>query len=98
MLRRSSFRLRTLREQPGRAHIARLRRLHAENTSFQQLLDEARRELARKYLADARYSVQQVAGLLGFEDDSNFFRACRRWFGVPPGQYRERLASEAAQA
>ena len=74
------------------------RRLHAENTSFQQLLDEARRELARKYLADARYSVQQVAGLLGFEDDSNFFRACRRWFGVPPGQYRERLASEAAQA
>ena len=65
---------------------------------IQQLLDEARRELARKYLADARYSVQQVAGLLGFEDDSNFFRACRRWFGVPPGQYRERLASEAAQA
>lgn len=67
------------------------RRLQAENTSFQQLLDEARRELARKYLAEDRYSLGEVADLLGFVDQSNFFRACKRWFGVPPGQYRRRL-------
>jgi AraC-like DNA-binding protein len=69
------------------------RRLHAEHTSFQQLLDEARRELAGKYLAEDRYSLQQVADLLGFVDQSNFFRACRRWFGAPPGQYRKRIAT-----
>jgi AraC-like DNA-binding protein len=56
------------------------------------LLDDARRELARKYLADARYSLGEVAHLLGFGDASNFFRACKRWFGLPPGQYREQLA------
>jgi AraC-like DNA-binding protein len=67
------------------------RRLHAEKTSFQQLLDDARRELASKYLADAQYSLGQVADLLGFVDQSNFFRACKRWFGLPPGQYRQRL-------
>lgn len=67
------------------------RRLQAENTSFQQLLDEARQELARKYLANPRYALGEVAHLLGFADQSNFFRACRRWFGVAPGQYRERL-------
>jgi AraC-like DNA-binding protein len=67
------------------------RRLHSENTSYQQLLDEGRRELARKYLADERYSVGEVADLLGFVDQSNFFRACKRWFGLPPGQYRLRL-------
>lgn len=67
------------------------RRLRAEDTSFQQLLDEARRELARKYLAEDRYSLGEVADLLGFADQSNFFRACKRWFGVPPGQYRRRL-------
>jgi AraC-like DNA-binding protein len=50
------------------------------------LLDDARRELARKYLADARYSLGEVAHLLGFGDASNFFRACKRWFGPPPGQ------------
>ncbi|MDW5444440.1 AraC family transcriptional regulator [Polaromonas sp. SM01] len=67
------------------------RRLQAENTSFQQLLDEARRELARKYLTEDRHSLGQVADKLGFVDQSNFFRACKRWFGLPPGQYRQRL-------
>lgn len=68
------------------------RRLSAEDTSFAQLLDEARRELARKYLADARYALGEIAHLLGFADQSNFFRACRRWFGCAPGKYREQLA------
>jgi AraC-like DNA-binding protein len=74
------------------------RRLAAEDTSFQHLLDEARRELARKYLADARYSLGEIADLLGFGDASNFFRASRRWFGMPPGQYREQLARPAQPA
>ncbi len=68
------------------------RRLSAEKTSFQQLLDEARRELARKYLADEHYALGRIADLLGFADQSNLFRACKRWFGLPPGQYRQRLS------
>jgi AraC-like DNA-binding protein len=67
------------------------RRLQAEATSFQQLLDDARRELARKYLSEDRYPLNQIADLLGFGDQSNFFRACKRWFGEPPGQYRRRI-------
>jgi AraC-like DNA-binding protein len=95
------------RGEPRREHVAASlaladrtlqRRLHAENTSFQQLLDDARRELAGKYLADARYSLCEVADLLGFGDSSNFFRACRRWFGMPPGQYREQVALQPATA
>jgi AraC-like DNA-binding protein len=74
------------------------RRLHAEHTSFQQLLDGARRELAGKYLAEDRHTLQQVADLLGFVDQSNFFRACRRWFGAPPGQYRRRLVQSREAA
>jgi len=74
------------------------RRLHEESTSFQQLLDDARRELARKYLTEEKYPLNQVADMLGFVDQSNFFRACKRWFGEPPGQYRRRLADEARTA
>lgn len=74
------------------------RRLHAEHTSFQQLLDEARCELARKYLAESRYTLHHVADLLGFVDQSNFFRACRRWFGQPPGQYRRRVVNTPPDA
>lgn len=67
------------------------RRLRQEHTSFQQVLDAARRELAASQLADPRYSLGQIADALGFADQSNFFRACRRWFGVSPGRYREQL-------
>lgn len=74
------------------------RRLKGENTSFQQLLDDARCELARKYLSEERYTLTQVAGMLGFVDQSNLVRACKRWFGEPPGQYRRRMATPAAAA
>ena len=67
------------------------RRLKEEGSSFQELLDHTRRELARSYLADSRRALGQVADSLGFADQSNFFRACRRWFGVSPGQYRDAL-------
>ena len=67
------------------------RRLTAEATSFQQLLNEVRVELARQYLADNRHPLSQVSGLLGFGDESNFFRACKRWFGEPPGLYRSHM-------
>lgn len=71
------------------------RRLAAEDTSFQRLLDEARREMACKYLSEKRWTLAQVADQLGFVDQSNFFRACRRWFGESPGQYRRRLLGES---
>jgi AraC-like DNA-binding protein len=67
------------------------RRLQAEATSYQQLLDDTRRELARQYLGEPRHSLAEVADLLGFVDQSNLFRACKRWFGMPPGQYRQQL-------
>lgn len=74
------------------------RRLQAEASSFQHLLDETRRELAAQYLADKRYSLADVADKLGFVDASNFFRAAKRWFGVPPGQYRHQLFDDATTA
>lgn len=72
------------------------RRLQAESVSFQQLLDDTRSELARQYLADPRRCLAEVADLLGFGDPSNLFRACKRWFGMPPGQYRQQLLQTAA--
>ncbi len=73
------------------------RRLQAEGTSFQQLLDETRRELAQQYLKRPRHSLRDIADLLGFEDQGNLFRACKRWFGESPGAYRARFGvGEAA--
>lgn len=67
------------------------RRLQAEGTSFQRLLDDTRRELAQQYLGLSDISLADAAFLLGFDDRSTFFRACKRWFGTSPRHYRLRL-------
>lgn len=71
------------------------RRLHDEDTTFATLLDEARRELACRYLAEEHRPLCGVADLLGFSDPSNFYRACKRWFGEPPSQYRSGVLAKA---
>lgn len=80
----------------GLAERTLQRRLQEESVSFQALLDRTRRELAQQYLAEDRHTLTDVADMLGFVDTSNFFRACKRWFGVPPAQYRARIWDGAA--
>jgi AraC-like DNA-binding protein len=67
------------------------RRLGEESTSYVQLLDGTRRELAEQYLGGLNLSLAQAAYLLGFADQSSFFRACKRWFEKSPGEYRSQL-------
>lgn len=66
------------------------RRLDEEGTSFSELVDATRRELAQQYLTQTNVALMEIVYLLGYSDQSNFFRACMRWFGEPPGKYRSR--------
>src|SRR5215472_5522595 len=89
--------------EPRRSKIAAIlgmrertlhRRLAAEGTSFQRLLDDTRRELAQHHLGQREVSLADAAYLLGFSDQSSFFRAARRWFGTSPRHYRLGLINE----
>lgn len=60
------------------------RHLRNEGTSFQQVLDGLREELARNYLAKSDYNSGQIAFLLGYEDPNSFYRAFRSWTGQTP--------------
>jgi AraC-like DNA-binding protein len=71
------------------------RRLEEEATSFGELLDSTRRELAEQYLSQLHLSLAQAAYLLGFADQSSFFRASKRWFDLSPGQYRSQLLGQS---
>lgn len=64
-------------------------KLQQRSTSFQQLLDDTRRELACQYLLQLSLSVTEVAYLLGFNDTSNFARAFKRWTGRSPSAFRD---------
>ncbi len=69
------------------------RKLHQLGLTYQSLCDEARHELARRYLDDTNKSVTEVTFLLGFSEQSAFTRAFRRWSGMSPTTYRHNPAA-----
>jgi AraC-like DNA-binding protein len=64
------------------------RRLQDAGYSFQQVLEEARHQLARYYLTNKELELNETAYLLGYEDANSFVRAFRGWEGAPPGHWR----------
>lgn len=67
------------------------RRLLLEGVTFQDILEDIRHSLAKRYLSDERISLSNIAGLLGFSDQSSFTRAAHRWFDETPSKLRARL-------
>ncbi|MET0474596.1 MAG: AraC family transcriptional regulator [Mycobacterium sp.] len=64
------------------------RNLAAEGVRCQDVIDSERRKLAVKYLAKPGLQLGQIAGLLGYTEQSALNRSCRRWFGKTPRQCR----------
>ena len=69
------------------------RKLKAVGTSFGELLDQVRLDLALRYLQDPRMTMVDISLSLGFHDQSNFVKAFKRWQGETPGHYRSRTTS-----
>jgi len=64
------------------------RRLLEEDTSYQKIKDESRKLAALNYMNSPQLSINDVAGLMGFEEPSAFFRSFKKWTGMTPGEYR----------
>lgn len=69
-------------------------RLKAENTSYNRLANEVRKELAIRYLAQPEYTIGEIAYLLHFSEPSAFQTAFRKWTNSTPGEYRQRERKE----
>jgi len=65
------------------------RQLKSEGLSYRDVLESTQRGLAETYLRDNRYSLAQIAYLLGFSEQSNFSRAFKRWTAMSPKQYQQ---------
>ncbi len=66
------------------------RRLRDEGTSFEELRDGVRRDMARILLADLSLSITDIGLQLHYANASAFSRSCQRWFGRSPTAERER--------
>jgi AraC-like DNA-binding protein len=67
------------------------RRLREEGLSYSDLLAAARKEAAEVYIHEEKLTLADIAGLLGYGDQTAFMRAFKGWFGEPPGAYRDKL-------
>jgi len=69
------------------------RKLRDEETSFRDLFDQLRAEVAIKYLRDTRMTIDDIAHALGFSETANFRHAFRRWNHASPQEVRRTLAT-----
>ena len=67
------------------------RRLSEEGTTFQNVLQTTREELAHHYLKHSPLTFGEISFLLAFKDVNSFTRAFNHWTGQTPGQARQNL-------
>jgi AraC-like DNA-binding protein len=61
------------------------RHLRREKTSFAELIENERKRRLQLYIG--KYSLSTIATKLGFNDQSSFNRAFKRWYGYSPLYY-----------
>jgi AraC-like DNA-binding protein len=66
------------------------RRLADEGTSFQQIVQNFRLELAREYLLTTKLPISEISDLVGYSEPANFHRAFCKRYSVTPNRFRRR--------
>lgn len=94
-----NFRLDTIADQLGVSARTLQRQIRQEgHASYQQLVDDTRRDLALRYLKESTISIGEAAFLLGFSEPSAFHRAFKRWTGGTPQQFRRAQTDLSGQS
>lgn len=84
VLHKGEFTADTIAEEIGFSRQTLYRKLQDEETSFGEIVDSLREQLALEYLSAKKASVNETAYLLGYSDAASFSRAFKRWTGVSP--------------
>ena len=66
------------------------RRLAAEGVSYQELLEDARKEAAGRYMTESTLAIGEIAYLVGYSEPAPFHRAFKRWYGMTPEAFRQK--------
>jgi AraC-like DNA-binding protein len=70
------------------------RRLDTERSTYRQIVDDLRCNMAVRYLAERQLAIGEIAFQLGFSSQAAFSRTFRRWKGISAAEYRRRLRSQ----
>ncbi|MGI9277440.1 MAG: AraC family transcriptional regulator ligand-binding domain-containing protein [Endozoicomonas sp.] len=72
------------------------RKLSDKGTSFRDLYNQDRKRKALDYMHNSTLDTESIATLLGFADTASFRKAFKRWMGMNPKEYQEKLNFRAA--
>ena len=84
------------RQLAGTLDAILAKQLAEADLTYQQLVDDKRRDLALRYIDDPATSITEINFLLGFSGQSAFTRAFRRWTGKSPTDFRANGMKTAA--
>lgn len=70
------------------------RRLKEENTSYQEIKDNIRKDASVFYLSKPELTIDEIAMLMGFSEASSFHRAFKKWTGKTPSVFRQELLQQ----
>lgn len=87
MLPHGTPKLSSLAKQLNMSERTLQRKLKSENICYKDMLSQIRIQLAKSYLENKRYPVQEVSDRLGFTEPSNFVRFFKQQLGVTPGEF-----------
>lgn len=59
--------------------------------TLNQYLTEYRMERAMQLLADKRYQITEISSRVGYHDDNYFSKSFRKFTGLSPSKYREKI-------
>ncbi|MEA3063115.1 MAG: hypothetical protein QOJ94_2896 [Sphingomonadales bacterium] len=90
LLPQGGLRIDSVAQALGLSRQTLYRRLKAEGTTFEALVERVRRRLALRFMRDEGLSVKEGAWRLGFAEPSAFSRAFKRWTGKSPAEVRRR--------
>jgi AraC-like DNA-binding protein len=79
-----------LAEKLGISRRQLFRRLKAEGTTCQEIVDDVKFSRARHLLEVGDAPIAEIAFALGYPDQSSFTRAFARWSDMPPSEWRKR--------
>lgn len=91
ILNRAGPRYPSMEDAASALHLSRrtlARRLHAENTTYLNILNEVRLEESVRYLQQGM-RVSEIASQLGYESTASFINLFKKRTGKTPGEYRK---------
>ncbi|WP_223427900.1 helix-turn-helix transcriptional regulator [Tateyamaria pelophila] len=90
-LREGTPKIEVLAEIMGVSPRSLQRKLKQSGSSYSELIETTRFEMAAEILAASDTPLIDVAMTLGYENQSNFGRSFRRISGISPGKYRREV-------